>query len=75
MKLLTILTLFSFRGNCHPVVLEEMRKYYPKPHFLPDDCEIPSKEYVFMGYDDGATLHVRESYFIESILVKMKIYL
>lgn len=35
-----------------------MRKYYPKPHFLPDDCEIPSKEYVFMGYDDGATMHV-----------------
>lgn len=35
-----------------------MRKHYPKPHFLPDDSEIPSKEYVFMGYDDGATMHV-----------------
>lgn len=39
-----------------------MRKFYPKPHFLPDDCEIPSKEYVFMGYDDGATMHVSEKY-------------
>lgn len=45
-------------GNCHPTILEEMRKHYPKPHFLPDDSEIPSKEYVFMGYDDGATLHL-----------------
>lgn len=45
-------------GNCHPQILEGMRKYYPKPHFLPDDCEIPSKEYVFMGYDAGATMHV-----------------
>ncbi|XP_018564566.1 uncharacterized protein LOC108905963 isoform X2 [Anoplophora glabripennis] len=45
-------------GNCHPLILQEMRKHYPKPHFLPDDSEIPSKEYVFMGYDDGATMHL-----------------
>nr|XP_022917439.1 uncharacterized protein LOC111426855 [Onthophagus taurus] len=45
-------------GNCHNQILQEMRKYYPKPHFLPEDCEIPSKEYVFMGYDDGATMHL-----------------
>ncbi|XP_017780310.1 PREDICTED: uncharacterized protein LOC108565394 [Nicrophorus vespilloides] len=45
-------------GNCHSQVLKEMRKHYPKPHFLPDDCEIPSKEYVFMGYDAGATMHL-----------------
>lgn len=51
-----------FRGNCHPTILNEMRKYYPKPHFLPNDCEIPSKEYVFMGYEEGATMHV--CYFI-----------
>lgn len=46
------------RGNCDPDVLAEMRRYYPKPHFLPDDAETPSKEYVFMGYDAGATMHV-----------------
>ncbi|XP_044751907.1 uncharacterized protein LOC123311864 [Coccinella septempunctata] len=45
-------------GNCHPEILTEMRKYYPKPHFLPDDCEMPSKEYVFMGYGAGATMHL-----------------
>ncbi|KAF7274772.1 hypothetical protein GWI33_012558 [Rhynchophorus ferrugineus] len=45
-------------GNCHPLVLEEMRKYYPKPHFLPEEAEIPHKEYIFMGYDDGATMHL-----------------
>ena len=49
---------YSQRGNCHPQILQEMRKHYPKPHFLPKDCEIPSKEYVFMGYDAGATMHV-----------------
>ncbi|XP_018320366.1 uncharacterized protein LOC108733619 [Agrilus planipennis] len=45
-------------GNCHPKVLEKMRKYYEIPHFLPEDCELSSKEYVFMGYDAGATLHL-----------------
>lgn len=45
-------------GNCHPTILKKMRKYYPKPHFLPVDAEIPHKEYVFMGYDDGATMHL-----------------
>ncbi|KAJ8970156.1 hypothetical protein NQ317_003318 [Molorchus minor] len=47
----------SLRGNCHPLILEEMHKHYPKPHFLPNDVEFPMKEYVFMGYDDGATMH------------------
>lgn len=47
------------RGNCHSEILNQMREYYPKPHFLPEDCEIPSKEYIFMGYDNGATMHVR----------------
>lgn len=45
-------------GNCDPDVLEEMRKYYPKPHFLPADSELSAKEYVFMGYDAGATMHL-----------------
>lgn len=45
-------------GNCHPDILYKMRRYYPKPHFLPDDCEMPSKEYVFMGYGAGATMHL-----------------
>lgn len=45
-------------GNCHPEILGEMRRFYPKPRFLPEDCEIPSKEYVFMGYDAGATMHL-----------------
>ncbi|KAK9881510.1 hypothetical protein WA026_016390 [Henosepilachna vigintioctopunctata] len=45
-------------GNCHPQILNKMRQYYPKPHFLPEDCEMPSKEYVFMGYGAGATMHL-----------------
>ncbi|KAF5303373.1 hypothetical protein FQR65_LT08286 [Abscondita terminalis] len=45
-------------GNCDPTVLTEMRKHYPKPHFLPEDSEVSAKEYVFMGYDAGATMHL-----------------
>ncbi|GJQ79009.1 hypothetical protein Trydic_g170 [Trypoxylus dichotomus] len=45
-------------GNCHSEILKQIRQYHPKPHFLPEDCEIPSKEYIFMGYDDGATMHL-----------------
>ncbi|CAG9770953.1 unnamed protein product [Ceutorhynchus assimilis] len=45
-------------GNCHPVILQEMRKFYPKPHFLPADAEFPHKDYIFMGFDDGATMHL-----------------
>nr|CAI5869870.1 unnamed protein product [Callosobruchus analis] len=46
-------------GNCDPAILQEMRKHYPKPHFLPEDSENPSTDYIFVGYDEGATLHVR----------------
>lgn len=60
----SIVLFFRSRGNCHPQILAEMRKYYPKPHFLPESCEIPSKEYIFMGYDDGATMHVCNYLFI-----------
>ncbi|KAJ8940850.1 hypothetical protein NQ314_010553 [Rhamnusium bicolor] len=30
----------------------------PNLTFFAKDVEIPSKEYVFMGYDDGATMHL-----------------
>lgn len=36
-----------------------MRKYYPRPHFLPKDAEIPNRDYIFFGYNEGATMHVR----------------
>lgn len=54
-------------GNCHPIILQEMRKFYPKPHFLPEDAEVPHKEYVFMGYDDGATMHVSCQHIFSSL--------
>ncbi|XP_015122534.1 uncharacterized protein LOC107044966 isoform X2 [Diachasma alloeum] len=44
--------------NCHPEVLEEMRKYYEPPKFLPDDAEVPQTNYVFLGYDEGAIMHL-----------------
>lgn len=48
----------SNRNNCHPTVVKAMRLHYPKPHFLPEDAEIPHDDFVFMGYGDAASMHV-----------------
>uniref|UniRef100_A0A0K8TCI3 Bifunctional arginine demethylase and lysyl-hydroxylase JMJD6 n=1 Tax=Lygus hesperus TaxID=30085 RepID=A0A0K8TCI3_LYGHE len=45
-------------SNCHPEVLKEMRKYYEKPHFLPEEAEHSHIEFVFMGYQQGAFMHL-----------------
>lgn len=45
-------------SNCHTEVLKELRKLYSRPHFLPESSEVPNTDYIFMGYDDGATFHV-----------------
>lgn len=47
-----------YRSNCHPEVLEKLRKLYPKPHFLPEDSEMPNTDFVFLGYEQGAIMHV-----------------
>lgn len=44
--------------NCHPQVLDAMREFYSVPHFLPDDAEIPYSNYIFLGYEEGAVMHV-----------------
>lgn len=46
-------------SNCNPVILAELRKLYPKPHFLPEDAEMPNTDFVFLGYEQGALMHVR----------------
>lgn len=43
---------------CHPTVLAELRKLYPRPHFLPVDAEMPNTDYILMGYEQGAVMHV-----------------
>lgn len=48
-------------SNCHPEILMEIRKLYPRPHFLPDDAEMPNTDFVFLGYEQGAIMHVRIS--------------
>ncbi|XP_055378423.1 uncharacterized protein LOC129610094 [Condylostylus longicornis] len=45
-------------SNCHPVILEELRKLYPRPHFLPEDAEMPNTDYIFLGYEQGAIMHL-----------------
>lgn len=45
-------------SNCHPGVLEELRKLYGRPHFLPADAEMSNTDYVFLGYEQGAYMHV-----------------
>ncbi|XP_026666898.1 uncharacterized protein LOC108621922 [Ceratina calcarata] len=44
--------------NCHLQVLDVMRQYYSVPDFLPEDAEIPYSNYVFMGYGEGAVMHL-----------------
>lgn len=45
-------------SNCQSNILTELRQLYPRPHFLPEDAEIPNTDYIFMGYDEGAVMHV-----------------
>lgn len=45
-------------SNCQTNILNELRQLYPRPHFLPKDAEIPNTDYIFMGYDQGAVMHV-----------------
>ncbi|XP_018795000.1 PREDICTED: uncharacterized protein LOC108972721 isoform X2 [Bactrocera latifrons] len=45
-------------SNCHSVVLEELRKLYPRPHFLPVDAEMPNTDYIFIGYEQGDFMHL-----------------
>ncbi|XP_012268100.2 uncharacterized protein LOC105693032 [Athalia rosae] len=44
--------------NCHPQVLDVMREFYQTPHFLPEDAESPYTNYVFLGYEQGAVMHL-----------------
>lgn len=52
------LCYFFYRSNCHADILEEMHKYYSKPHFLPPEAEHSHVDYIFMGYQQGAFMHV-----------------
>lgn len=45
-------------SNCHPVILSELRKLYPRPHFLPADAEMPNTDFIFLGWEQGAVMHV-----------------
>lgn len=49
-----------FRSNCHPDVLAIMREHYSVPHFLPEDAEHAHMDYIFIGYQQGAVMHVSE---------------
>ncbi|XP_073974974.1 uncharacterized protein isoform X2 [Rhodnius prolixus] len=45
-------------SNCHPEVLKEMRLHYSKPHFLPLNAEHSHVDFIFMGYQQGAFMHL-----------------
>lgn len=47
-------------SNCQPAIIAELRNYYPIPHFLPADAEIPNTDYIFLGYEQGAIMHVSQ---------------
>lgn len=35
-----------------------MRKYYEIPKFLPENAEHARRDYIFIGYNEGAVMHV-----------------
>ncbi|KAI8127627.1 hypothetical protein CVS40_3058 [Lucilia cuprina] len=45
-------------SNCHLGVLDDLRKLYGRPHFLPADAEMSNMDYVFLGYELGAYMHM-----------------
>lgn len=47
-------------NNCHPRIMKYIRKLYPYPPlpFLPEDAELSATDFVFLGYDQGAIMHV-----------------
>lgn len=45
-------------SNCHPAVLEELRRQYPRSHFLPEDAEMLNTDCVYLGYAQGAIMHL-----------------
>lgn len=47
-------------NNCHPDIISQIRKLYPYPPlpFLPEDVELSHSDFVFLGYDQGAIMHV-----------------
>lgn len=45
-------------SNCQANILSDLRALYPRPHFLPADAEIPNTDYTFLGYSEGAVMHV-----------------
>ncbi|EFN82398.1 uncharacterized protein LOC105185154 [Harpegnathos saltator] len=44
--------------NCHPRILDAMKPFYSVPPFLPEDAEIPYSNYIFLGYEEGAVMHL-----------------
>ncbi|KZC13473.1 hypothetical protein WN55_05024 [Dufourea novaeangliae] len=44
--------------NCHLQILDTMKQFYNLPHFLPEDAEVPYTNYVFLGYEEGAIMHL-----------------
>ncbi|EEB13286.1 conserved hypothetical protein [Pediculus humanus corporis] len=43
---------------CHSEMLAKMREYYPRPHFFPEEAEHSHLDYIFMGYQQGAVMHL-----------------
>lgn len=46
-------------------MLKKMRRHYTKPHFLPVDAEHSHVDFIFMGFEEGAFMHVSTILFID----------
>ncbi|CAH1398720.1 unnamed protein product [Nezara viridula] len=45
-------------SNCNREMLKKMRRHYTKPHFLPVDAEHSHVDFIFMGFEEGAFMHL-----------------
>lgn len=57
-------------SNCQTSILNALRELYPRPHFLPADAEIPNTDYIFLGYDQGAVMHVSAEIYVNLLQSK-----
>ena len=59
MSAFVVIILFDCRSNCHTKVMQDFRKHYEKPDFLPLDSETSQQDWFFMGGSGpGAPVHV-----------------
>ena len=52
-------SMYANRNNCNKEIMQELRKNYDTPYFLPNDSESSTMDWIFAGVPGpGAVMHV-----------------